>query len=389
MAPDARPSLSAVEIRVIERVAEVEATAWNALVGDDDPFVEHAFLDALEVSGSVGEGTGWLPMHVTAWEGERLVGALPLYAKDDSWGEFIFDFQWARAAQQSRIAYYPKLTSMVPFTPATGRRLLIAEGVDRAAVIRALFDAARGAAEELRASSLHVLFVNDDERRELVEIAQLRPRLSIQFHWHNEGWSSFDEYLDAFRAPARKQVRRERREVAESGIDVRVKLGPELDDDEWRALGTFYRMNCARHGSYPYLTPKFFERVRETNAERLVAVLAYRGGAPIAGSINFEKGAHLYGRYWGCVEDTEFLHFEVCYYRLIERAIEKKMRRFEAGAQGTHKLKRGLMPSPIHSAHWLRHPRLAAAIDDYLPREAFAVQQEIEELAASGPFKRG
>lgn len=378
-----------MEIRVLERVAEVDAAAWDALVGDDDPFVEHAFLDALEQSGSVGQGTGWVPMHLTAWSEGRLVGALPLYAKDDSWGEFIFDFQWARAATQARIAYYPKLTSMVPFTPATGRRLLIAEGVDRSAVVRALIETGRGAAEELGASSLHVLFVTDDERRELVEHARMRPRLSTQFHWHNEGWSTFDAYLEAFRAPARKQVRRERREVAESGVEVRVKLGPELDDAEWRALLVFYRMNCARHGSFPYLTPRFFERIRETHAERLVAVLAYRGGEPIAGSINFEKGSHLYGRYWGCTEDTEFLHFEVCYYRLIERAITKGMRRFEAGAQGTHKLKRGLMPSRVHSVHWLRHPGLAAAIDDYLPREAFAVEQEIAELAASGPFKRG
>lgn len=378
-----------MEIRVLERVAEVGAEEWNALTGEDDPFVEHAFLDALEESGSVGEGTGWLPMHVTAWDEGRLVGALPLYAKDDSWGEFIFDFQWARAAAQARIPYYPKLTAMVPFTPATGRRLLVAEGEDRARVVGALIDAGRAAAEEVGGSSLHVLFVTDDERRELIEHAGMRPRLSMQFHWHNEGWTSFDAYLDALRSPARKQVRRERREVAESGLDVRVKLGPELDDTEWRALTVLYRANCARHGSFPYLTPRFFERIRETHAHRLVAVLAYERGEPIAGSINFEKGAHLYGRYWGSTGDTDFLHFEVCYYRLIERAIDKGMRRFEAGAQGAHKLKRGLMPSRVHSTHWLRHPRLAAAIDDYLPREAFAVQQEIDALAASGPFKRG
>jgi predicted N-acyltransferase len=168
-----------------------------------------------------------------------------------------------------------------------------------------------------------------------------------------------------------------------------VKEGPELDEKDWRALGTFYRMNCARHGSYPYLTPAFFDAIRRTHAHRLLAVIAYRGGEPIAGSINFEKGAHLYGRYWGCVEESEFLHFEVCYYRPIERAIAKKMTRFEAGAQGTHKIKRGLMPAEIHSVHWIRHARLAEAVDDWLPREAFAVKREIEELATLGPFKRG
>jgi predicted N-acyltransferase len=378
-----------LEIRTLARVAEVDAAAWDALVGEDDPFVEHAFLDALEQSGSVGARTGWEPVHLTAWHEGRLVGALPLYAKDESWGEFIFDFQWARAAMQAGIPYYPKLTSMVPFTPATGRRLLVLPGADRAAVVGALMGAARDAAEAVGASSVHVLFVTDEERRELIDLASMRPRLSLQFHWHAGGWSSFEEYLDAFRAPARKQVRRERRAVAESGIDVVVKEGPELDDTDWRALGTFYRLNCARHGSYPYLAPRFFARIRERGAERLVAVLAYRGGEPIAASINFEKGAHLYGRYWGCTEESDFLHFEVCYYRLIERAIAKKMRRFEAGAQGSHKLKRGLVPSAVHSAHWMRHPRLAAAVDDYLPREAFAVQREIEELTAMGPFKRG
>ena len=232
--PPAQPL--AVQIRVLERIAEVDAAAWDALTGDDDPFVEHAFLDALEESESVGQGTGWVPMHLTAWEEGRLVGALPLYVKDDSWGEFIFDFQWARAAAQARIPYYPKLTSMVPFTPATGRRLLVAEGADRAAITRALVDTGRAAAEEVGASSLHVLFVTDEERRELIEHARMRPRLSMQFHWHNEGWPDWDAYLEAFRAPSRKQVRRERREVAQSGIDVRVKLGPELDDADWRAL---------------------------------------------------------------------------------------------------------------------------------------------------------
>lgn len=378
-----------MEVRIIRRIADVAAADWDALAGDDDPFVEHAFLHALEESGSVGAGTGWEPVHLTAWQDRVLVGALPLYAKDESWGEFIFDFQWARAAAQARIPYYPKLTSMVPFTPATGRRLLVREGVDRRATIGALIGAARELAAELEASSVHVLFVTDEERRELIDAGGMRPRLSMQFHWRSEGWSSWDEYLEAFRAPARKQVRRERREVAESGVTIAVKEGPELDDADWRALGVFYRMNCARHGSYPYLTPRFFEKQRAIGAPRLVAVLAYRGGEPIAGSINFEKGAHLYGRYWGCTEEVEFLHFEVCYYRLIERAIARRMRRFEAGAQGSHKLKRGLLPVPIHSAHWIRHPRLADAIDDYLPREALAVQHEIEALGAEGPFKRG
>lgn len=379
-----------MEVRSIARIADVDAAAWDALAGADDPFVEHAFLAALEDSGSVGPRTGWEPHHLVVYDGARLVGAMPLYAKDDSWGEFIFDFQWARAAQQARIAYYPKLVSMVPFTPATGRRILVDDSAgDRAAIVGALAGGARALADELGCSSVHALFVTEDERRALVELGAMRPRLSMQYHWRSEGWASFEDYLNAFRAPSRKQVRRERREVAESGIDVRTKLGSELDDREWAAIDTFYRTNCARHGSYPYLTRRFFPQVRATCADRLVAVIAYREAEPIAASINFEKGAHLYGRYWGSSEEHEFLHFEVCYYRLIERAIEKKMTRFEAGAQGAHKLKRGLMPSEIHSTHWIRHPRLAEAIDHFLPDEAMAVKAEIAELEAMGPFKRG
>lgn len=379
-----------MEVRSVGRIAEVGAEEWDSLAGADDPFVEHAFLAALEDSGSVGEGTGWSPAHVLVRDGARLVGAMPFYAKEDSWGEFIFDFQWARAAQEARLRYYPKLVSMVPFTPATGRRILIDEAhPDRAAIVRALASGARAIAEELGCSSVHVLFATDEERRALVELGAMRPRLSMQYHWLSEGWTSFEEYLDAFRAPARKQVRRERREVRESGIEVRARLGSEMDDREWKAIDTFYRMNCARHGSYPYLSPRFFPRVRATCADRMLAVIAYRAGEPIAASINFEKGAHLYGRYWGSVEEHEFLHFECCYYALIERAIERRMRRFEAGAQGSHKLKRGLLAHEVHSVHWIRHPRLAEAIDRYLPAEALAVKAEIDELAKMGPFKRG
>lgn len=376
-----------LEIRTFEHLSEVDPQAWDALTSADDPFVEHAFLSALEQSGSVGPNTGWQPIHLTAWRDGVLVGALPLYAKDESWGEFIFDFEWARAAMHAGIPYYPKLTSMVPFTPATGKRLLVQDDENRSEIIRTLIDASRMTAHERGASSVHILFVTESERVEL-EAAGMRPRLSLQFHWQNAGWNSFDDYLDAFRAPARKQVRRERRAISESGIEIRIKEGSELTLIEWEALYSFYRINCARHGSYPYLTPTFFELIRHTSPHRLVAVLAYRDEIPIAASINFEKGKHLYGRYWGATEEAPFLHFEVCYYRLIERAIERKLHRFEAGAQGTHKLKRGLLPAPVHSAHWIRDRRLAAGIDAYLPREAFAVTRQIEELHAMSPFKR-
>lgn len=367
----------------------VDAAAWDALTGADDPFVEHAFLHALETSGSVGAEAGWLPIHVTVWDedDERLVGALPLYAKDNSWGEFIFDFAWARAAHQSGVSYYPKLVSMAPFTPATGRRLLVAEDVDADAVTEALVAGARAAAEEVEASSIHLLFLTHEERDRTIDLG-LRPRLSMQFHWDNDGYRTFEDYLATFRASKRKQTRKERRVVAESGLEIEVKEGPALTDGDWRAMKAFYRENCLRHGTYGYLNGSFWDTIRETAAHRVVAGLAYRGGEPVATSISFEKGGHLYGRYWGCAAEHDFLHFELCYYRPIERAIARGLRHFEAGAQGFHKLKRGLLPVEIHSAHWIRDGRLARAIDDYLPHEAMQVKREIALLKERAPFHR-
>lgn len=381
-------NLSRVRTRLIERMAAIDSAAWDALVGEDDPFVEHAFLRTLEDSGSASPRAGWSPIHVTVWDGERLVGALPLYAKDHSYGEYIFDWAWANAAARLGIDYYPKLVSMVPVTPATGRRLLIAEDAPREAVVDALSRGLEEAAEVVNASSIHVLFLTGQEREAMDRIARLRPRLSYQYHWYNEGYRTFDDYLGRFRSSLRKQLRRERREVAESGLEIRTMGGEELDREEWKALERFYRGTCAAHGSPAYLTPRFFDLCRERLAHRVVSVMAFAKGVPVAGSLNFEKGRHLYGRYWGCSEDHAFLHFELCYYRLIERAIERGMSRFEAGAQGDHKLRRGLLPRAVHSMHWVRHPLLSSAIEEYLPREAAVVAEEMQSLTYAGPFRR-
>lgn len=366
----------------------MDPASWNALCGPDDPFVEHAFLTALEDSGSVGPGTGWEPRYVLSFDGDTLVAAVPAYRKDDSWGEFTFDFQWARAAAQAGIRYYPKLTAMVPFTPATGRRLLVKDGVSFEHAVTSLNEGLHDAADDCKASSIHVLYVTKEERDALASIGGLLPRVSIQFHWRSAGDADFEGFLGRFRSSARKQVRRERREVTESGIEVRVVEGRDLTDVEWKALHHFYRLNCARHGTYGYLTPRFFELMRARFPERVVACLAYNDGEPIAGSLNFEKGRHLYGRYWGATEEHDFLHFECCYHRLVERSIEKRHVLFEAGAQGAHKLKRGLLPAEVHSVHWARDPRLRAAIAEFLPHEAAAVRGEIAELAGMGPFRR-
>lgn len=375
--------------RRLARLADVPAAEWNALVGEDDPFVEHAFLDGLEKSGSVGKGTGWIPTHVIVSEGHDVVGALPLYEKDDSWGEFIFDFQWARAAQGARIKYYPKLTSMVPFTPATGRRFLVRDGVDRTAVVAALLEGAIDAMKERRASSLHLLYLDDDERALAAAYGGFAERLSLQFHWTNAGYRDFDHFLESFRSSARKQVKRERRVVAESGAVVRAIPGPELTDKQWNALEVFYRLNVARHGSFAYLRPPFFQHLRAHHASRVLGVIAEQDGEPIAGSLNFEKGKHLYGRYWGTTVEQEMLHFECCYYQLIEHAIARGQTRFEAGAQGHHKLKRGLMPSDVHSVHFMADPRLRMAVEGFCQEEAAYMRHEMDAVMGESPFKRG
>ena len=373
-------------------ITSVPAQAWDALVGDDDPFLEHAFLAALEASGSVGADAGCMPRLVLVRDQGQLMGAVPLYLKTHSYGEFIFDWGWADAAHRAGIQYYPKLVAAIPFTPATGSRLLCAPNADVAAVSIMLLRGIRAVAEQERASSVHILFCTEAERQMLAgePSARYAPRLSLQFHWENRKdrpYQDFDDYLSTFRSRNRKQVRKERAAAAAHGLAFRTATGAELETSDWAALQRFYATNVARHRGIEYLQPVFFEILRETLGHRLVATLAYQGSKAVAGTINFEKGRHLYGRYWGCLQDFEMLHFELCYYRLIERAIERRYTRFEAGAQGEHKLKRGLLASYTYSAHWIRHPGLAAAIEEFVATEAAALKERAALYAAHSPFR--
>jgi predicted N-acyltransferase len=374
---------------VAEGVTAVPAAAWDAIVGEDDPFLEHAFLAALERSDSVGRRAGWVPRFVLAHEGDRLAGAVPLYLKNNSYGEFIFDWAWANAALRSGLRYYPKLVAAVPFTPVTGQRLLVRPGTGREAVLEALLAGVRALADDTGASSIHVLFCQEDEAARLAA-AGYKPRLSMQFHWKNREppYRDFDDFLGAFRSRNRKQVRKERAVAAGHGLRLATIEGPALGRREWAALEAFYAANTGKHGSPAYLTPEFFAILREELSHRVVATFAYRGDRPVAGTLNFERGRHLLGRYWGCVEEHEMLHFELCYYRLIERAIERGHSRFEAGAQGEHKLKRGLDPAFTHSAHWIRDPDLAGAIDRFIEGEARMVREELAEYQGLSPYRR-
>ena len=380
--------LGAIDLEILGSVVDVSAGEWDGLVGEDDPFLEHAFLATLEASGSVGASTGWEPRIVLVRSGACLVGAVPLYLKRHSYGEFVFDWSWASAAERAGIRYYPKLVAAIPFTPVTGQRLPVANGAERETVWAELLRGVRLIADSERASSVHLLFCTGEEQAAAAAHGYL-PRLGLQFHWHNRPnrpFESFEDYLATFRAHSRKNVRRERRMAASHGLAVRVATGAELEPPEWQALHRCYLANVRRHRGIPYLGPEFFRIAAQTLAHRVVATLAYRGDQPIAGTLNFEKGTHLYGRYWGCIANYEMLHFELAYYRLIERAIARRHTRFEAGAQGEHKLARGLLPAFTHSAHWLRHPGLAEAVAHVVRGEAEEVEARARAYLAHSPF---
>jgi uncharacterized protein len=384
MSSISEPQLS---LSIIAGVTEVSATAWDALVDGDDPFLEHAFLAALERSGSVGPGTGWEPRILIAWQDGHLVGAVPLYLKDDSMGEFIWDFAWAHGSRSAGIAYYPKLVAAVPFTPASSHRLMVHPSADRARVARKLAQGLREVAEETDASSIHVLFCREEELAELAT-AGFVPRASYQFHWTNraEKFPSFNDYLGTFRSRMRKQVRHERAVVGEYGLRIKILPGSELDDRGWQAIDRFYRSTVDRYSNVASLTPTFFAEIRRTHADRLLAALAYRDDEPIAATTNFTRGNRLYGRYWGSAQHLPMLHFELCFYRLIEHAIAHRLGAFEGGAGGEQKLARGLLPQRTFSAHWIRHRGLARAVGDYIARESVAVAAEMRACLEHSPF---
>lgn len=377
-----------MQTQLVTSIQDIDAEAWNELTGSDDPFVEHAFLAALEESRSVGRGTGWSPQHVVLKDEGKLVAALPLYLKEHSYGEYVFDFGWANAAMRAGMRYYPKLVAMVPFTPATGRRFLFGPDIEPQIAVSRLLDGALDALTRLRASSIHLHFLNEREAEWVKTDGRFQGRLSSQFHWQNRGFNSFDDHLATFRSAVRKEVKKERRRVREAGIRVVLLEGPELSAQHWAALQRFYFDTCHKHGSGPYLTAEFFELIRQHHAQRVVAVLAYENDEIIAGTLNFAKGAHLYGRYWGANRDYDSLHFELCYHRLIERAIELGQQRFEAGAQGIHKLRRGLLPVAIHNACYIADSRLRAAVSEFLVREEASVRYELAQLTHHGPAHR-
>ena len=375
--------------RLLRSIAEVEAAEWNALLeGSAQPFLRHEFLLSLEQSGCTTPRTGWTPEHLIARDAAgRLVGAVPLYRKSHSRGEFVFDFSWANAYAQNGLRYYPKLLSAVPFTPVSGPRLLVDSTVDaaamRAALIRAVGEHAR--AEHL--SSWHVLFPTDPELAALTQ-GGLIPRRDCQFHWFNRGYASFDAFLATFTAEKRKKAKRERRRVAEAGIVFDTRSGADMDDELWQTVYEFYADTFYRHGHEPYLNLKFFKLVGAAMPERLMLKIARQGTTPIALAIFFVGDDALYGRYWGAGGNYHSLHFETCYYQGIEYCIEKGLSRFEPGTQGEHKVPRGFVPALTCSAHDITDARFAAAIRDFAAREAHGVDVYAAAVNEHVPYHR-
>jgi predicted N-acyltransferase len=377
---------AAKTVRLAGDIASIDAKAWDACAAGGGPFVCHAFLLALEESGSVGRGTGWMPRHVVLEADGRLFGAAPLYLKSHSYGEYVFDHGWARAWEQAGGRYYPKLLSAAPFTPVTGRRLLVAPDAP-AGTAALLIRALEATAETLDTATLHVNFPTAEEADQFAAAGWLR-RMGVQYHWLNDGYRSFDDFLATLNSRRRKDIRRERQKVAAAGVSLRILSGGDLKTRHWDAFDRFYRDTSDRKWGSPYLTRAFFDRLGETMADRVALVMAEKDGHLVAGALNLIGDDVLYGRNWGCAGDFRFLHFEACYYQAIDFAIERGLARVEAGAQGEHKIQRGYHPTPTWSVHLIRDRQFRAAVADFLGRETAAMEAEIAALSEGLPFRR-
>ncbi|MDB5525216.1 MAG: N-acetyltransferase family protein [Rhizobium sp.] len=382
-------------VRIVSSFDEIDPDSWKRLSGTSrggtiayNPFVSHAFLSSLEESRSAIRETGWLGHHLLLEdEAGALRGAVAGYLKSHSQGEYVFDHGWAQAFERAGGRYYPKLQCTVPFTPATGPRLLVGEEENRAAVLQALAEAVKAETKSLGISSAHMTFVPDGEWQAL-EAAGYLHRTDQQFHFLNEGYANHDEFLETLASRKRKALRKERRSALENGIEIDWVTGSDLTERIWDQFFAFYMDTGSRKWGQPYLTRKFYSLIGERMPEDIVLIMARRDGRYIAGAINFIGSETLYGRHWGCVEDHPFLHFEVCYHQAIDFAIAHKLRTVEAGAQGEHKLARGYLPVTTHSAHYIAHPGLRHAIDDYLRQERLEVEAIGEYLSEHSPFRK-
>ena len=387
-------SASPINIRISNSLDIIEdPDQWDALVGPQgSPFLEYAWLRGLETCGCVEPDEGWLPQILTAWRDDALIGAIPLYVKGHSHGEFVYDWSWANFAEQLGVPYYPKLIAAVPFTPVTGERLLVHPDLSertRQKVFHALIDGALTWAQDTGVAGLHFLFI-PRWQADLLEERGLLIRHAFQYHWNNAGYRTFDDFLARFRARKRTQIKRERRGLTDAEVTLEFHTGADITEEHIHWVRHFYKQTCQKFGPWTdqYLKDAFFDHIRAAFAHRTQLVLARdKGGRPLAGTFSLHKGDRLYGRYWGCDEDIPFLHFNTCYYAPIERAIELGVKVYEPGAGGHHKYKRGFEPTLTYSAHWLADTRLSGILSNFLARESAAVHKEVAHLKTRLPYK--
>ena len=383
---------AAIIARVLASPLDVDAAAWNALLARQShptPFMRHEYLAALHESGSATPRTGWAPRFMTLWDGDTLVAACPLYLKNHSYGEYVFDWAWASAYEQHGVPYYPKAVVAVPFTPVPGTRLLARDDAARALLVRAVCQWC----EEENVSSVHILFASDDDVLTSAQ-EELMLRHTVQFHWKNDRYADFDHFLASLAQDKRKKIRQERRRVAEAGVSFRWARGADIAPADWDFFYRCYERTYLEHGNPPYLTRDFFARMAQTMPEAWLLFIAEKDGHPIASSLIAlgdygTDGLVAYGRYGGALERVDCLHFEACYYQPLQWCIEHGAQRFEGGAQGEHKMARALLPVQASSAHWIAHPAFAEAVERFLEREGQGVEGYLEELQGRSPFRQG
>ena len=374
-------------IKTIDSLHAIPAEEWNALAGPQFPFIQYEFLIALENNGAVGKEFGWITNFFLAYEDGKLVGALPVYIKFNSYGEFVFDWAWADAYQQNGLRYYPKLVTSIPYTPATGPRLLIKDIENFKEISDVLINAVLQFAQQSQVSSFHCLFTNDRDTQYFKENNNFMMRLGCQFHWSNNDYTSFSHYLEQLTSKKRKQIKRERRIVKEQDITFEILNGTTATDNHWDVYHRFYESTFERKSGMPTLSKDFFKEIARTMSENIVLVLAKHQDEYVASAFNLKGTDTLYGRHWGCFEEFDNLHFEACYYQGLEYCIENGLKYFEPGAQGEHKIARGFMPTKTWSAHWIAHPQFRESIKNFLNHETSGMIDYIEELNGHSPFK--
>ena len=376
-----------MEVIQINSMSQVDSTSWNQLAGDAYPFLRHEFLLALEQSGSVCQKSGWIPAHLLVLDDDSLIAFMPLYLKKHSWGEYVFDHQWAEAYHQQGLEYYPKWLTAIPLTPCQGTRIVIKESISSLKVTQALLSFIKQLSEQHNVSSWHCLFPTLQEA-ELLKSLELSIREGVQFQWFNNHYQDFDAFLQTLNTSKRKMIKRERRRIQEQDIRLLRISGAKVSPLQWQIFYNFYSITYLKKGSQPYLNLAFFQQIAAAMGEQLLLVLAFKDDLPIAAALSFIGRETLYGRYWGCDEEYNNLHFETCYYQGLDYCIENGLQRFDSGAQGEHKIARGFEPITTYSAHWLKDKRFAKAIEDFVTEEKIMLARYKQKASTFLPFKQ-